>query len=147
MRFSGIIRAISQHESVETIRQKNFVYLLLGTALERMSFRVREMGQAWLVLQLTDSKLWVGLVNGLPVFPVLMLSLWGGVLADRGNRRALLIRTRFVLAGLAFIVAFLITSGAINVWLLLLLAMPAALFTSFGVTATQTLMYDIVGRG
>jgi MFS family permease len=145
MKVADVARAVGRLHSLDTLRDRNFRYLLLTTGLERLAFRIREMGQAWLVLQLTDSKLWVGLVNGPPVVPVLMLSMWGGVLADRSDRRGLLICTRFILAGVAFILAFLITSGAVQLWHILLLAFAAAIFNAFGVTATQTLMFDIVG--
>ena len=79
------------------------------------------MAIAWLVLELTDSKLLMGITNSLPALPIILLSLFGGVISDRFDRRTILIRSRVALMGLSFLTAFLITTQVLELWHILLL--------------------------
>ena len=132
--------------SVATLRAPSFPYLLLDNAFAMVGFHLRTMAQAWLVLKMTDSDAWVGLANGLPAIPVAILALFGGVLADRADRRTLLIWTRLSFAGCGVAAAVLISAGVIELPYVVVLAFVVAAATSFGVTVSQTLVVDIVGR-
>ena len=132
--------------ALETLRIRDFRLLWLSNGFANMGVRIREMAQGWLVLEMTDSKLWVGLVNGVPGIPVLFLSLLGGAITDRVSRRNMLLRFRLLGGGLAFVMAYLITSNIIELWQVMVLAVIAGSLIAFDLPAAQTLVYDVVGR-
>jgi len=80
---------------------------------------------AWLVLELTDSKLLMGITNSLSALPIILLSLFGGVISDRFDRRTILVRSRVSLMGLSLLTAFLITAQVVELWHILLLVVLA----------------------
>ena len=67
-----------------------FRRLLTSNGLAFTGKYIQNIVVAWLVLEMTDSKLWVGVVNGIPAISIVLFSLFGGVLADRVDRRRLL---------------------------------------------------------
>ena len=131
---------------LETLRVRDFRYFWAGNALSFISLNMRTLAQGWLVLELTNSKFWVGLTNGLPALPIVAISLLAGVLTDRVDGRTLLIRARFGAAGIAFLVAGLITTQAITLWQIVVLAILAAGVQASALPATNTYLMDLVGR-
>ena len=131
---------------VATLRAPRFPYLLLDNVFGMVGFHLRTMAQAWLVLKMTDSDAWVGLANGLPAIPVAVLALFGGVLADRADRRTLLVWTRLTFAVCGVATGALIAAGVIDLSHVIVLAFIAAAAASFGVTLSQALVVDVVGR-
>ena len=104
------------------------------------------MAIAWLVLELTDSKLLMGITNSLSAVPIILLSLIGGVISDRFDRRSIMIRSRVALMGLSFLTAFLITAQVVELWHILLLVVLAGGVSAFDWPAAQTIVFDAVGR-
>ena len=129
-----------------TLRVPAFRYLWLSNGLTLMGEKISTMAVAWLVLELTDSKLLMGITNSLSALPIILLSLFGGVISDRCDRRTILIRSRIALMGLSFLTAFLITTQVVELWHILLLVILAGGVTAFDWPAAQTIVYDAVGR-
>ena len=123
-----------------------FRILWFSNGLTFMGIRIQDMAVAWLVLEMTGSKLWVGIVNGLPALAIILFSLMGGVLADRSDKRSLLSWSRMTLAGLMFLMAFLITTGAIGIWQLMVIVFVAAGVYGADMPISRTLIFDYVGR-
>lgn len=125
----------------------NFRWLWLSNGLALMSFQIRNMGQAWITLDLTGgSQFWVGVVNGTPAITIMIFSVLGGVAADRLPRQRILILARMTLAWLAFATAFLLAAQLLAIWMLIVLGAGAGLMLAFNNPAGQTLIVDIVGR-
>ena len=82
----------------------------------------QNVGQAWLVLQLTNSPFLLGLVSALQFTPMLLFSLHAGAIIDRFPKRRILILTQTTLMVLAFILAALVGTGSIRFWMLAVLA-------------------------
>ena len=80
---------------------------------------VQNVAQGWLVLQLTDSPLWLGLLGLSFAVPMVLLPLVGGAVADRINRIRLLYVTQTAMMVLSFVVALLVWTDLIRVWHLL----------------------------
>ena len=74
---------------VDILSIQRFRLLWLSNGLSFMGMRIQDMAVAWLVLEMTDSNLWVGVVNGLPALSIVIFSLLGGILADRTDKRRL----------------------------------------------------------
>jgi len=125
---------------------RGYPWLLLANASAFMGFNIRNMGQAWLVLEETDSAFMVGLVNAIPALVLLFLSPLGGVLADRYNRRTIALRGRFLVSLNTFLVAFLVSTGNIEVWHLIVTGALLGIAFALSNPSTQTIVMDIVGR-
>jgi MFS family permease len=125
---------------------RDFQFLLLGNAMMFAGFQVRNMGQAWLVLELTDSSLWVGIVNAMPGIAIISVSLLGGAISDRAERWKIQVVTRFVIASMAFVTAFLVTSGVIQAWQLIPIGLITGSMFAFHNPSSQAFAMDIVGR-
>ncbi|HIF72306.1 MAG TPA: hypothetical protein EYQ61_07120 [Dehalococcoidia bacterium] len=88
---------MSRHPSLAVFAISGFPFVVLSSALVFLAFQIRNMGQAWLVLDLTDSTLLGGLVNGTASITMIVISPFGGVLADRYNKRTLVLYGRLLL--------------------------------------------------
>jgi MFS family permease len=77
---------------------------------------VRITALAWLVYDLTNSPFMLGTVTFANTIPTMLLSLFGGVLADRSEKRTLLIVTQFCFMAMAAVLAILTLAGRIEVW-------------------------------
>jgi predicted MFS family arabinose efflux permease len=132
--------------SLSTLRLPAYRYLVLSAALNSMANESRLMAQAWLLLALTNSDGWVGLVAGLPALLAAATAPLGGVFADRGERRRMLMLVRLGLAATALLTALLVGGDLIRVWHLLALALLIALLDVSGMTAGQTMIIDAVPR-
>src|SRR5579884_1184828 len=77
-----------------SLRRRNFRLYLLGQLISLLGTFMQTVAQAWLVLQLTHSPLQLGLVGALQFLPVLLFSIFGGVVADRWPKRSIMIGTQ-----------------------------------------------------
>jgi MFS family permease len=140
VKFDGAISTLA------TLKIAAFRWLLIGNTFSMLAFQTRQMAQGWLVLEMTNSDGWVGAANGIPAIPVIFLSLFGGVLADRMDRVKLLIYTRVIFVLLGLLAAALISADLIELWHLFVLAAMIGVVQATGVTAAQAMMVDIVGK-
>ena len=109
----------------QTLGLRDFRFLLPSNSLTLAGQQLRFIAQGWLVLELTNATVWVGMVNGLPTLVGVPLAMLSGVMTDRSNPRTLLLQVRFLLGVSAFATAYLITAGLVELWHVLLLAMVA----------------------
>jgi predicted MFS family arabinose efflux permease len=104
------------------------------------------VAQSWLVLQLTDSPLRLGLIGTLQFGPILLFSIVTGAVADRLPKRKLLVATNLMLALLALVLAALVASGRVRYWHVGVVAVLAGLAQTFDAPARQSLMAELVGK-
>ncbi len=102
--------------------------------------------QAWLVLKLTKSALSLGAVTTLQFLPITLLSLYGGVLADRLPKRTALIFTQGAAMIQAFIFGGLVAAGAIQLWHIYILAIIQGLINAIDNPTRQAFVVEMVGR-
>ncbi len=98
------------------------------------------------ILSLTSSAFLIGLLNIVSAIPLLLLTLVGGVVADRFERRKILMTTQLMLAGLSVAWAFLILTDAIEYWHVVILAVLGGTIASFDLPASQSFFAQIVRR-
>ncbi|HEX2301716.1 MAG TPA: MFS transporter, partial [Pseudonocardiaceae bacterium] len=78
---------------------------------------MQRIGQDWLVLQLSgDSGVALGLITALQFGPSLLLSMYGGILADRYDKRRVLMVTQFLMGLLALVLGIVVATGAVTLW-------------------------------
>lgn len=104
------------------------------------------VAQGWLVLELTNSAFQVGLVTALGSLPILLFTLYGGVVADRVNRRQTVLLLQSLLAVEAVALAILVLFGHVTVGRVAALAAFAGLVTAFEVPVRQAMVAELVGR-
>ena len=107
---------------------------------------MQSTAQGWLVLDLTDSPAALGVVFALQALPILVLSAVAGVIADRFDRRRLLVATQLFTALLAIILAVFTTLGAVQFWHVAVLALLAGTATAIQTPAYQAIVPTLVPR-
>lgn len=104
------------------------------------------VAQSWLVFQLTNSAFLLGVVGFLSSIPIFLLSLFGGVIADRINKRSILIFTQNAFMLLAFALAILIQTNLIQTWQIMLIALLNGVIMAFDAPSRQALVVELVGK-
>ena len=107
---------------------------------------MQTIAQGWLVLQLTDSAFSVGLVTALGSLPVLLFSLYGGVVADRVNKRRFILVLQSLMLVEAITLGVLTAMDRITVHWVMALAVFSGLLTAFEVPTRQAFIAEIVER-
>ena len=127
-------------------RHPNFRRFWTGAAVSNVGNWMQVLGQGWLVYQLTGSALLLGTVAFLQGLPVLVLSLVGGVLADRIVRRTLMVATQAAEMVLAFALAGLTLTGVVRVEHVLVIALLSGLVGAINQPVRQGIISDLVPR-
>ena len=109
---------------------------------------IQRIGQDWLVLQLSgDSGVALGLITALQFGPSLLLSMYGGVLADRYDKRRLLIVTQALMGVLALVLGILVATDAIALWHVFVLAGGLGAVSAVDAPVRQAFVSEMVGPG
>lgn len=130
--------------SLHPLTNRNFGIFWTGAFLSSIGFWIQNVGQGWQVLQLTNSAFLLGLVTFAALVPNIALSLIGGVISDRLNRRFLLILTQTIYMLTALLLGIFTTLHIITVWQIILMALINGIFSSVGFPAWQTFIGDLV---
>lgn len=107
---------------------------------------MQQVGQAWLVLELTNDPIALGLVAAAQFTPVLFLGLFGGILADAVSKRKALVYTQVAAGLLALILGVLVVTGEVQVWHVFVLALGLGVVNSFDMPVRQSFVVEMVGR-
>lgn len=125
---------------------RDFRVLWFGAFTSTVGTWMQKVAQSWLVFDLTKSSFFLGLDDFLGQLPILLLTLLGGVIADRHDRRRLLLGSQYVQMATAFTLAALILFGQVHVWHILTLSFIAGMAQAFGGPAYQSLIPTLVGK-
>ncbi len=129
-----------------SLRYRNFRLFWIGQAISLIGTWMQSIGQAWLILKITDSPFLLGLIGAAQYMPILVLSVFAGSIVDRFPKRYLIILTQTVMALLALILWVLTAKGIVTYWHIFILAAFLGLATSLDVPARQAFMINLVGR-
>jgi MFS family permease len=124
----------------------DFRKLWFGAATSSIGTWMQSVAQNWLVLTLSGSAFYLGLDAFLGQLPILLLTLLGGVVADRYDRRRVLLGSQYVQMSTAFTLAVLVALGHVQVWHILLLSFVTGCAQAFGGPAHQSLLPSLVDR-
>jgi MFS family permease len=131
----------------QSLRVRNFRLFWTGQIISLTGTWMQTTAQAWLVLKLThDSPLALGLVITLQFLPVMLLALFGGVLADRLPKRRVLVITQTLLMIQAAVFGGLVAADALQLWHVYVLAVCQGLITAVDNPLRQSFVFDMVGR-
>jgi MFS family permease len=116
-----------------------------GQAISLIGTWMQMTAQSWLVLTLTHSSVAVGLVIGLQTLPVLLLTPYGGVIADRSDKRRIMVALQSAMGVQALILGLLTVTGNVRVWEIGALALLLGVNNAFENPARQSFMLELVG--
>lgn len=133
-------------EGLAAFRFRNFRNFWIGQLASLVGTWMQTVAMAWLVLELTDSPLAVGLVWTCQFTPVTVLGMLGGVSADRWSKRRLLFLTQTGAALQALALGLLTLSGHIQYYQVLILAAVLGTFNAFDMPTRHSFIVELVGR-
>ena len=140
-------RTVDKDGNWRAFRHRNFRILYPANALSNIGTWAQRVAQDWLVLELTDNNgAALGLVTAVQFAPVLLFSLHGGKMADRVNKRKLLIWTNAI-AGLAsLVIGILVIAKVIELWHVFIGAAVLGISTAIDAPIRQAFTSEIVGH-
>jgi MFS family permease len=128
------------------LRSRNFTLLFTGLIVSNTGTWMQNVAGGWLVLQLTNSPLWLGLLGLSFAVPMVILPLFAGAVVDRVDRIRLLYVTQTLQMLTAFVLAALTWLGLINVWHVLAAEFIIGVLLAFDNPARQALIPDLIDR-
>jgi len=129
-----------------SLRHRNYRLLWTGTIVSNSGDWMDQIALNWLVMELTSSPLSLGLVNLFRAIPVLILMPLGGVIADKWERRRILMVMQALSMLLALALGILVTTGYGEVWPVYVIAVLRGMVTAFNTPAQQSIISDLVPR-
>jgi MFS family permease len=130
-----------------SFRHRNYRILFPANAMSNIGTWAQRIAQDWLVLELTNnSGTYLGLVTAVQFAPVLFFSLHGGALADRVDKRKLLIATNIAGALSSLGLGLFVVSGIVQVWHVFLFALALGISTALDAPIRQSFTSEIVGQ-
>jgi MFS family permease len=130
----------------DALTVRDYRLLFQGNAVTSIGYWMQQVALGWLVLDLSDSPLYLGLATFARNFPMLVISPFGGVIADRLDRRAVLLSTQVAQLVITALLAILVFAKVATVWHVLTASALMGAATSIHVPARQALIPALVGR-
>lgn len=133
--------------SFAPLKNRNLRIYLGGQAISLLGTWMQAAAQSWVIWELTQSEKALGIVVMLNSLPLLLLAPWAGGIADRLNRRFILLITQSIAMLLAFSLAALIQTGLIQIWHIYLSALILGIISALDFPAQQAFIGDLSGMG
>ena len=145
---STVPRATGLRRIAAALTYRDFRVLWFGAFTSTIGTWMQKVAQNWLVLTIsgTSSAFFLGLDSFLGELPILLFTLVGGVVADRYDRRRLLLTSQYVQMTAAFILAALVYANVVRIWHVLALSVLTGMAQAFGGPAYQSLLPSLVSK-
>ena len=141
-----VVGRVTWRDTFAAFKHRNFRLFFAGQFVSLIGSWMQSTAQGWLVYQLTGSKVLLGTVAAVGSVPMLLLSVWGGSLADRHPKRTVVLLTQTGMMLLAFAFAGLVWSGHIQPWHILVLAALSGVAMAFDMPARQAFTVEMTSR-
>ena len=128
------------------LRERNYVLYLAGQFTSQLGNWAEQTAVAWILYELTNSPLLLGLSGLARAVPMIAFTLLGGALADRAPRRMLLLLTESAMLVVSLAVGWLAAAGQLQFWYLYVLSFASGTLSAFSVPARQALFAGLVPR-
>jgi MFS family permease len=140
------LRSPFLHRAFAAFTYRDFKVLWFGAFASTVGTWMQKVAQSWLVFDLTKSSFYLGLDDFLGQLPILLFTVVGGVIADRHDRRQLLLGSQYVQMTTAFTLALLVLTQHVQIWHILALSFTAGFAQAFGGPAYQSLVPSLVHK-
>lgn len=124
---------------------RNYRLFFVGQAVSLVGTWMQQVAQGWLVLTLGGDAFWLGVVATAQFLPVMVLGLFAGVLADVLPKRQTLIAVQAVMMALAVVLTVLTATGAIEIWMIIVLALLLGCANAVDMPVRQAFAIEMVG--
>jgi len=128
-----------------SLRTRNYRLYFFGQIVSLTGTWMQSVAQAWLVLRLTGSGLALGTTAALQFTPILLAGPWGGVIADRVDKRRLIIWTQSAAGALALVLGVLTLQDVVRLWIVYVLAFLLGVVNLVDLPARQSFVFEMVG--
>ncbi len=129
---------------LRSFRSRNYRLFFAGQSFSLIGTWMQQVAMSWLVYRLTGSALLLGVIGFVSQIPTLFVAPFAGVLADRWNRRKLIVATQVFSMVQAFVLAWLVLAGSVRVWHIILLSTLIGIINSFDVPFRQAFVVEMV---
>ncbi len=143
---STALRSPTLQRAFAAFTYRDFRVLWFGAFASTVGTWMQKVAQSWLVFDLTKSSFYLGLDDFLGQLPILLFTLLGGVIADRHDRKRLLIGSQFVQMATAFTLAALVFQGRVHIGHILALSFAAGMAQAFGGPAYQAMIPSLIHK-
>jgi MFS family permease len=131
---------------VVAFQHRNYRLFFSGQLISLIGTWMQQVAQAWLVLQLTGDPIWLGIVATAQFLPVMVFGLFAGVAADAFPKRRTLLATQFAMMILAAVLALLVITNVVQVWMIVILAFLLGIANAVDMPVRQSFAVELVGR-
>jgi MFS family permease len=140
------LRRLARFQGWSAMRHRNYRLFFAGQGLSLIGTWMMTVAQSWLILQLTGDPLLLGVVAAVQWMPVLVLGLFGGLIADALPKRRTMLATQGFAALLSLTMAILVFSGAVAVWHVIVIAFLLGIRNAVDLPTRQSFAVEMVGR-
>jgi MFS family permease len=149
--LSGEPRAVPVGElhwrdTFRALRHRNFRLFFYGQLVSLVGTWMQQTAVSWLVYEATGSKLLLGVVAAAGSAPMMLFSIFGGSLADRHPKRAILLATQTAEMLLALVLAGAVWGGFATPWLIITISLLAGVAMGFDMPARQAFTIELTGK-
>jgi len=130
----------------KALRHRNFRIYWTGQTISLIGIWMQTIAQGWLVLRLTNAPFYLGLVSFMNSLPIFLCALPGGAIADRFDKRKILLVTQSCSLSLSLLLATLTFLKVIEVWHIMVIATVFGVVNSFDLPSRQSFTIEMVGR-
>ncbi|MCX8530567.1 MAG: MFS transporter, partial [Rhodoluna sp.] len=132
--------------ALRSFKHRNFRVLYPASVVSNIGTWAQRVAQDWLVLELTNSSAALGIVTGLQFLPTIFLSMWGGALADRFNKRKLLMLTALGGGLTSGLLGLLVITRSVQTWHVYALALIFGIFSAIDAPIRTSFNSELVGK-
>ncbi len=140
----GVIRRTG--ETFASLAHRDYAMILAGAFVSNTGTWIQAVALSWLVLEMTDSAFYVGLLQFTTSVPVFLFAFLAGVVADRTSRRSLLVYSMSIAAVFAFVLAALVDMDRHTIGLIMVITFGSGIAVAFAYPAWIAMISDLVPR-
>ncbi|WP_143316702.1 MFS transporter [Clostridium sp. HBUAS56017] len=141
---NGVISKINN--PFVSLKHRNFRYYWIGMCVSLIGTWMQNIAQPWLAYSLTDSPFLLSLIGILQFTPMLIFSLFAGVIIDKFSKKKILIFTQITSLIITLILAILVWSGQVQYWHILLMATLLGIVNTLDMPSRQSFIIELVGK-
>jgi MFS family permease len=138
------LRGLTRLRALNSLQHRDYRLLWFGHVFTSMAFWMDQVTRGWLIYELTDSTVQLGLVRGVQAIPILLLSPIAGSAADRYSRRTQILISQVIDGSMFAALALLIVTGQIQPWHVYVTAFGMAAVQTFQQPARAAIISDVV---
>ena len=130
----------------EALKFREYRIFWIGNSTSNIVIFMLMSANLWLMHELTNTVLYLGILTFTGLGPILVLSMWGGVIADRVNRVRLVTITRGCFSGTALLTGLLVAFNLIQPWHLISISLINGILLSFDIPSRQAMVPNLLPR-